>query len=141
LLLVCCNTAAVNKSTAHPKITKISNTAFGPIRDSSHQLKISLTTSTTPIAAKYQICSSHASKQHLSVCWFSVVSVVLCRAPAVSLGCSRCFGVDWVLFFEVRCFMVDLCCSSMARGGSRDSCLFLRCLAVSWSCFGISCSQ
>ena len=79
--------------------------------------------------------------RHLSVYWFLVVSVVLCRALAVSLSCSRCFGVDWVLFFEVRCFVVDLCCSSMARGGSCDSCLFLRCLAVSWSCFGISCSQ
>uniref|UniRef100_A0A2N9F6M1 Uncharacterized protein n=1 Tax=Fagus sylvatica TaxID=28930 RepID=A0A2N9F6M1_FAGSY len=28
------------------------------------------------------------------------------RALAVSLSCSRCFGVDWVLFFEVRCFVV-----------------------------------
>jgi hypothetical protein len=45
--------AAINKSTVHPKITKISNIAFGPNRASSHLLKISLTTSTTPIAAKY----------------------------------------------------------------------------------------
>ncbi|GMY30533.1 hypothetical protein FCV25MIE_25775 [Fagus crenata] len=108
---------------AHPKITRISNTAFGPIRASSHQLKISLTTSTTPIAAKNQICSSHASKQHLSFGaswlisvappWLAVVLVTHVYFCAVSpfLGVVSVFLVlsdlgscSWSIYGSCCCF-------------------------------------